>query len=63
MEPLTGGFLKNIDETEFGGDIKLRRNGSQHAIPNPYYSTSEARSTCTWLCCGHVCSVFIQSKS
>ncbi len=62
MEPLTGGFLKNIDETEFGGDIKLRRNGSQHAIPNPY-STSEARSTCTCLCCGHVYSMFMQSKS
>ena len=45
MEPLTGGFLKNIDETEFGSDIKPRRNGSKHAIPNPY-STSEARSTC-----------------
>ena len=45
MQPLTGNFLKNIDETEFGNDIKLRSNGSKHAIPNPY-STSEARSTC-----------------
>ena len=32
--------MKNIDDSDFGGDIKLRSNGSKHAVPNPY-STSE----------------------
>ena len=47
--------MKNVDESEFGGDIKLRSNGSNHAIPNPY-STSESL-VYTWLCCGPVSSV------
>ena len=43
MEPLAAGFLKGHDNVEFGGDIKLRSNGSRRlpqAVPNPY-SNSE----------------------
>ena len=38
IEPLTANFMK---DTEFGADVKIRSNGSKHAVSNPY-STSEA---------------------
>ena len=42
-EPLEASFANKLDDTDFGGDLKLRSNGSRrlaHAVPNPY-SNSE----------------------
>ena len=44
IEPLTVGFTKNVDDLDFGDDVKLRNSGSRRlpqAVPNPY-SNSES---------------------
>jgi hypothetical protein len=42
-EPLNASFADKLEDSDFGGDLKLRSNGSRRlaqAVPNPY-SNSE----------------------
>ena len=43
IEPLNASFTDKLEDSDFGGDLKLRSNGSRRlaqAVPNPY-SNSE----------------------
>ena len=43
IEPLNASFVDKLEDSDFGGDLKVRSNGSRRlaqAVPNPY-SNSE----------------------